>query len=184
MAGDLGSTLALLKSRGAQSRGADPNLLLTLERDVIGFAKRQALIRWRERKRYFRAGARQTLGHPASKEHSMTKRDDSLQAQMENIHRLQEEIKDLQQTAKEQLVAKANEVIADLNRMGHDYRLVQGSGRGAGRSAPRQSDPSRPCPVCRFRTVPFHDGRTHRSQGKNKKAFSAEELRSLGLKRA
>lgn len=115
----------------------------------------------------------------------MSRKDEGFQGQMDQIKRLQEQISSLQLEARDQLIAQANQAIQDLNRMGFDYRLVQGSGRGrsAGK-ATRQSDPNRPCPVCKFRTVPFHDARTHRSQGNNKKAFTADELRELGLKRA
>ena len=115
----------------------------------------------------------------------MSRKDEGVQGQMDQIKRLRDQINSLQNEARDQLVAQANEVIQDLNRMGFDYRLVQGSvrGRPAGK-ATRQSDPNRPCPVCKFRTVPFHDARTHRSQGSSKKAFTADELRELGLKRA
>jgi hypothetical protein len=40
-----------------------------------------------------------------------------------------------------------------------------------------------PCTVCGFKTEPLHDARKHRSQGKSKKAFNAEELKELGLKK-
>lgn len=115
----------------------------------------------------------------------MSRKDEGVQGQMDQIKRLQDQINNLQIEARDQLVDQANQAIQDLNQMGFDYRLVQGGGRGrsAGKIT-RHSDPNRPCPVCRFRTVPFHDARTHRSQGSSKKAFTADELRELGLKRA
>lgn len=114
----------------------------------------------------------------------MSRKDEGIQGQMDQIKRLQDQINSLQSEARDQLIAQANQAIRDLNHMGFDYRLVQGGerGRSAGK-ATRLSDPDRPCPVCKFRTTPFHDARTHRRQGSNKKAFTADELRELGLKR-
>lgn len=115
----------------------------------------------------------------------MSRKDEGVHGQMDQIKRLQDQISSLQLEAREQLVAQASQAIQDLNRMGFDYRLVQGSRRSRSTGgATRRSDPTKPCPVCKFRTVPFHDARTHRSQGNNKKVFTADELRELGLKRA
>ena len=45
----------------------------------------------------------------------------------------------------------------------------------------RQRDPDTPCAICGFATVPNHDGRVHRSQGKNKTPFTDEELSLKGM---
>ncbi|MFO1173175.1 MAG: hypothetical protein U1E49_19685 [Hyphomicrobiaceae bacterium] len=111
----------------------------------------------------------------------MAKEDNSNAAS--RIKQLQEEIASLQADAKEQLLQRIRKDIAELNGLGVTYQLVAGRSRG-GSGGKRFSDPNRPCPVCKFRTEPFHDARTHRSQGRTKKPFTAEELRKLGLTRA
>lgn len=49
--------------------------------------------------------------------------------------------------------------------------------------ATRTSNPDRPCPICGFKTVPPHDARRHRGQSE-KKPFTAEELNTMGMKKA
>lgn len=111
----------------------------------------------------------------------MAKEDNSSAAV--RIKQLQEEIASLQADAKDQLLQRIRKDIAELNTLGVSYQLVAGRARGAS-GGRRFSDPNRPCPVCKFRTEPFHDARTHRSQGRSKKPFTADELRKLGLSRA
>jgi len=86
--------------------------------------------------------------------------------------------------------------IADLNSLGFTYQLVEAGGHGdvptpfakRGRKSgktgiTRKRDPNAPCDVCGFATTPGHDGRKHRAQGKNKKAFTGAELEGFGLKK-
>src|ERR1017187_7524033 len=84
--------------------------------------------------------------------------------------------------------AKAEEAIAELNELGFSYRLVEGDGAGPKKRGTRAGagavDPTKPCSVCNFVTVPNHDARKHRAQGEAKKAFSAKELETFGLKKA
>lgn len=101
---------------------------------------------------------------------------------VQRIKQLQNEIASLQADARDQLLQRIRQDVAELNSMGLSYQLVASRSRG-GATGRRFSDPNRPCPVCKFRTEPFHDARTHRSQGRNKKPFSAEELKKLGLAR-
>ncbi len=108
-------------------------------------------------------------------------RDDTSNA-AQRIKQLQDEIANLQADARDQLLQRVRKDITELNSMGVTYQLVSGRSRG-GATGKRFSDPDRPCPVCKFKTEPYHDARTHRSQGRNKKSFSAEELRNLGLSR-
>jgi hypothetical protein len=74
----------------------------------------------------------------------------------------------------------AERAVAELNGLGFEYRLVEGTSTArAPRKGPYQS-PKRqardvPCPICKFKTTPHHDGRMHRSQ-KTKKPFTVEEL--------
>lgn len=108
-------------------------------------------------------------------------RDDTSNA-AQRIKQLQDEIANLQADAREQLLQRIRKDLAELNSMGLTYQLVSGRSRG-GSASKRFSDPDRACPVCKFKTEPYHDARTHRAQGRNKKPFSADELRNLGLSR-
>lgn len=67
----------------------------------------------------------------------------------------------------------------ELNGMRFSYQLTNGGGRGGAKL--HQSDPTRPSPICKFTIVPHHDARSHRSQGKGKRPFTADELKQLGL---
>lgn len=152
-----------------------------LERDAAVFAKQQRI--------FVHARSKKWPGHGqpgpcAYANGGTTTMKDSGANASERIRRLQEEIATVQAEAKGQLIARATEAIEELNRMGLDYRLVQGGVRARGRKAMiRQTDPSRPCPVCKFRTVPHHDARSHRAQGRTKKPFTATELQEFGLVR-
>lgn len=104
------------------------------------------------------------------------------QPALSRIQKLQAEIDSLQNQAKEDLLKRIRADINELNAMGLNYKLVAGARRNG--SSQRHSDPTRPCPVCRFVTTPHHDARTHRGQGKSKKPFTAAELKELGLSKA
>ena len=76
---------------------------------------------------------------------------------------------------------KADEAIADLNALGAGtYSLVDGGKKAKGPSKQRQVKDEL-CVVCNFKTAPPHDGRKHRSQGKDKKPFTAKELADMGM---
>ena len=82
--------------------------------------------------------------------------------------------------AKKEALDKAEKAVAELNELGLNYRLVEGATiarapRMAGGQAPKRQTRDVPCPICRFKTSPHHDGRMHRSQ-KTKKPFTVEEL--------
>ena len=64
---------------------------------------------------------------------------------------------------------------------GSDNAASKKGGKKSGTT--RQRDPNAACSICEFVTVPPHDGRLHRSQGKSKKPFTAKELDELGLKK-
>jgi hypothetical protein len=93
-------------------------------------------------------------------------------------------------TLKENLrsVGRAHAELVELARDRHalrfhrhaDERLVAMFGTVAGIG--EQAHPIRlravgdlPCPICKFKTTPHHDGRMHRSQ-KTKKPFTTEDL--------
>lgn len=96
---------------------------------------------------------------------------------LDQIKKLDEQREKLLADAKEEALTKAKAAIADLNSLGFGYKLVQGDGsRG---KATRNTDPSKKhCSVCE---TSGHDLRAHRSQGKNKKKFTAAEIKELGL---
>jgi hypothetical protein len=87
--------------------------------------------------------------------------------------------------AKKEALDSAEKAVAELNELGFDYRLVEGASparapRKASSQAPKRQARDAPCPICKFKTTPHHDGRMHRSQ-KSKKAFTVEELMEKGL---
>ncbi len=90
---------------------------------------------------------------------------------------LQDQISSLQSEAKDELLQKIQDCIAELAHLGFSYKLVSVQGRATGT---RKKNPDRPCPVCDFATAPPHDARTHRGQSK-KKPFTAAELKDMGL---
>ena len=108
---------------------------------------------------------------------------------LDKLKALDEERAKLLEDAKKEALEAAHKAIADLNELGFDYRLVEGSGTSTGRKLPRErseGESSRrqardsPCPICEFRTEPHHDGRAHRSQ-EPKRPFTEEELSEKGL---
>ena len=103
---------------------------------------------------------------------------------LEQIKQLDEKRAKLLEEATAEAKKRAEEAIADLNALGYNYRLAQNGGKTTGKTGiTRKRDPNAPCSICKFVTDPGHDGRMHRSQGKSKKPFTAEELRELGLKK-
>lgn len=106
---------------------------------------------------------------------------------LQRIKRLDEQRAALLEEARNEALAKAEAAVAELNALGFSYGLVER--RGAARQTPpgrkgtRQVDPNKPCPTCGFVTDPPHDARAHRSQGGNKKPFTAAELSEKGLRR-
>ena len=108
---------------------------------------------------------------------------------LDKLKALDEERAKLLEDAKTEALDKAHKAIADLNALGFDFRLVEGSSTSKARRPPRERSegeaPKRqardlPCPICEFKTTPHHDGRMHRSQ-KAKKPFTVEELMEKGL---
>jgi hypothetical protein len=90
--------------------------------------------------------------------------------------------------AKKEALDNAEKAVAELNGLGFHYSLVEGSPTTSTARAPRKAASHAakrqardlPCPICKFKTTPHHDGRMHRSQ-KSKRPFSVEELMEKGL---
>lgn len=84
-----------------------------------------------------------------------------------------ERIESLREKAIEALLEERKAIDKKLRDLGH--------GTGAKRIRRRRQAPAitRFCNICQMEG---HDGRAHRSQGKKKRKFTAEELQKLGLK--
>jgi hypothetical protein len=109
----------------------------------------------------------------------------------DKLKALDEERNKLLEAAKTEALEQAERAVAELNELGFHYRLVEGAvkaPRKTGEQAPRktvaEAEASKhlPCPICKFKTDPHHDGRAraHRSQ-KTKKPFTDAELAKLRL---
>lgn len=101
---------------------------------------------------------------------------------LERMKKLDDERNKLRDSAKSEALARAQEVIDDLNTLGFNYVISERGSSGRGRGGARQKKDVA-CPICKFKTMPAHDGRRHRSQGNKKSAFSASELSSMGYTR-
>ena len=113
----------------------------------------------------------------------MTNQDKHLSAALERLKQVEEERAKLLNEAKEELLARANAAIAELNTLGFSYHLIEGSVEPARKARERHKDPTAPCPVCKFVTRPVHDARAHKSQGEHKKPFTAQELKDKDWKK-
>ena len=102
---------------------------------------------------------------------------------LEKLKALDAQRAQLLDDAKKEALDNAEKAVAELNELGFHYSLVEGASTTSKARAPRKAgaDPSKrqardlPCPICKFKTTPHHDGRMHRSQ-KSKKPFTVEEL--------
>jgi hypothetical protein len=86
--------------------------------------------------------------------------------------------------AKKEALENAEKAVTELNELGFHYTLTEGASvsvstsrasRKAASQAPKRQARDLPCPICKFKTTPHHDGRMHRSQ-KTKKPFTTEDL--------
>ena len=89
----------------------------------------------------------------------------------------------LLENAKREVLERAEAAISELRELGFEYQLVEGGGKTRKPKGGSRSVSAAACPVCRFRTEPPHDARTHRSQGDNKRPFTAKQLSELGLEK-
>jgi hypothetical protein len=103
---------------------------------------------------------------------------------LEKLKALDAQRAQLREDAKKEALDNAEKAVAELNELGFHYTLTEGAPtssasarapRKTAAQAPKRQARNLPCPICKFKTSPHHDGRMHRSQ-KSKKAFSAEEL--------
>jgi hypothetical protein len=107
---------------------------------------------------------------------------------LEKLKALDAQRAELLEDAKKEALDKAEKAVAELNELGFHYGLTEGASpsttarapRKAAAHAPKRQARDQPCPICKFKTTPHHDGRMHRSQ-KSKKPFTVEELMEKGL---
>jgi hypothetical protein len=107
---------------------------------------------------------------------------------LEKLKALDAQRAQLLEGAKKEALDNAEKAVAELNELGFYYTLTEGasttsaarSPRKAASQAPKRQPRDVPCPTCKFKTTPHHDGRMHRSQ-KTKKPFTVEELMEKGL---
>jgi len=105
-----------------------------------------------------------------------------LNTTLEKLKDLDAERAQLLEGAKTEALANAEKAVAELNGLGFSYTLSEGAttARAPRKAASKAQALKRqardvPCPICKFKTTPHHDGRLHRSQ-KTKKPFTVEEL--------
>jgi hypothetical protein len=103
---------------------------------------------------------------------------------LEKLKALDAQRAQLLEGAKKEALDNAEKAVAELNELGFHYTLTEGAAvstatqrapRKASAQAPKRQSRDAPCPICKFKTTPHHDGRMHRSQ-KTKKPFTVEEL--------
>jgi hypothetical protein len=105
---------------------------------------------------------------------------------LEKLKALDAQRAQLLEGAKKEALDNAEKAVAELNELGFHYTLTEGATstarapRKASDHAPKRQARDLPCPICKFKTTPHHDGRMHRSQ-KSKKPFTVEELMEKGL---
>ncbi len=83
--------------------------------------------------------------------------------------------------AKQEALDVAEAGVATLNELGFNYHLVEKGSKG--KKGTRSVSADKPCGYCNFKTNPPHDKRAHRNQA-DKKPFTGEELRELGMTRS
>jgi hypothetical protein len=105
---------------------------------------------------------------------------------LEKLRALDAQRAQLVEGAKKEALDNAEKAVAELNELGFHYALTEGATssprapRKAASKAPKRQARDLPCPICHFKTTPYHDGRMHRSQ-EPKKPFSLHELMEKGL---
>ena len=100
-----------------------------------------------------------------------------LEALMERRAKLEEQIAEIDAKIEEQKKTRRDELLAELKELGY-------SGKKSKKSESVREKKDAPCSVCDFKTEPLHDARAHRSQGKQKKPFTNEELKERSMKKA
>ena len=108
----------------------------------------------------------------------------SEQSVIDRIKQLDAEKAKLLDAAKRGALKKVEDAIGELHSLGFtNYRLQEVDADPGPRKIRRPASPDRECQICRFKTIPSHDSRKHRSQAV-KKPFTDAELHDMGLQKA
>ena len=97
---------------------------------------------------------------------------------VERIKQLDVERERILSEAKNEALSKAQEAVAELKALGISYDLREAA---TPKRKPKRQAKGGPCPICAFETAPPHDARRHRTQGDDRRPFTADELAELGL---
>ena len=99
---------------------------------------------------------------------------------LERVLKIDADRKKLIDEAKDIALKQVSDAVDQLNSLGFDYRVVA----GAPVNTPRVSRPAArvasATPHCSICDVDGHDARSHKSQGRAKRLFTAHELAALG----
>jgi hypothetical protein len=107
-------------------------------------------------------------------------------ALIDQLKALDDQRAKLIEDAKGAALEKARKAVAELNELGFRYKLTEDAhvstskAAKSSRSIPKRRHKDAPCPICNFKTLPMHDGRSHRGQ-EPKQPFTAAELAGKGL---
>src|SRR5208283_84420 len=108
---------------------------------------------------------------------------------LEKLKALDEQRAKLLEGAKAEALEQAEKAVAQLNELGFNYRLVEGTETRSRRAAQtdgtgevRRQQRDIPCPVCHFKTEPLHNGRAHKPSSQ-KSLSRPRSCRKEGLKR-
>jgi hypothetical protein len=101
---------------------------------------------------------------------------------LQRLKQLDDEKNKILAAAKDEAMSLINQGLTALRGLGFNYKVSESSGRASRKGTRTVRDV--PCPICGFKTKPPHDRRAHRSQGDNKKPFTAQELNAKGLQKA
>jgi hypothetical protein len=88
-----------------------------------------------------------------------------------------EDFQRLQKKAAEEFEAQKNELEQSMRLFG-----IGGTVQAKTKAAPK-AEKTGPCPICKFETIPYHDGHQHRFQGKDKKPMTDDRLNEQGYKK-
>lgn len=97
----------------------------------------------------------------------------------ETVLDLRKKYEDQLPAAIEDALRRAKKAVQELNELGVPYKLVKLNSSRELRGTVSETR----CPVCKFKTDPPHDSRSHRFQGENKKPFTKRELEERAMRK-
>lgn len=102
------------------------------------------------------------------------------QSSVARLKQIDEEREAILTSARDEAMESVKQAVSNLNELGFNYRVIEGGRGRAGSRAGTRTTKDAPCPICKFKTDPLHDGRAHRAQ-ENKKPFTVAELKERGM---